>query len=83
VRANRAYHLIVSRDGPEPAFIADPARLDRIEVVSIDDGEVVLYWSVNARLASRLLKQLREDLVALDSEAFIDKWIGADAEDLF
>ena len=83
MRANRAYHLIVSRDGHEPAFMADPGRLDRIEVVSIDDGEVVLYWNVNARLASRLLKQLREDLVALDSEAFIDKWIGADAEDLF
>jgi hypothetical protein len=83
MRANRAYHLIVSRDGHEPAFMADPGRLDRIEVVSIDDGEVVLYWNVNARLASRLLKHLREDLVALDSEAFIDKWIGADAEDLF
>lgn len=83
MRANRAYHLIVSRDGREPAFLADPGRLDRIEVVSIDDGEVVLYWNVNARLASRLLRQLREDLVALDPEAFIDKWIGADAEDLF
>jgi hypothetical protein len=83
MKANRAYHLIVTRDGHEPAFMADPNRLDRIEVVSIDDGEVVLYWNVAPRLASRLLKQLREDLVALDAEAFIDKWIGADAEDLF
>jgi hypothetical protein len=83
MRANRAYHLIVSRAGLEPAFLADPHRHDRIEVVSIDDGEVVLYWNVNPKLASRLLKQLREDLVALDSEEFIDKWIGADAEDLF
>jgi hypothetical protein len=83
VRANRAYHLIVSREGREPAFLADPNRLDRIEVVSVDDGEVVLYWHVRAKLASRLLKELREDLVALDAEQFIDKWIGADAEDLF
>ena len=83
MRANRAYHLIVSRAGHEPAFLADPSRVDRIEVVSVDDGEVVLYWNVPAKLASRLLKQLREDLVALEAEAFIDKWIGADAEDLF
>ena len=83
MKANRAYQLIVTRDGHEPAFMADPRRLDRIEIVSIDDGEVVLYWNVAPRLASRLLKQLREDLVALDAEAFIDKWIGADAEDLF
>ena len=83
MRANRAYHLIVSREGHEPAFIADPNRFDRIEVVSVDDGEVILYWKVNAKLASRLLKQLREDLVALEAEEFIDKWIGADAEDLY
>jgi hypothetical protein len=83
MRANRAYHLIVSREGHEPAFLADPHRLDRIEVVSVDDGEVILYWKVHAKLASRLLKELREDLVALEADEFIDKWIGADAEDLF
>lgn len=83
MRANRAYELIVRRAGHEPAFLADPHRRDRIEVVSVDDGEVVLYWDVQAKLASRLLKQLREDLVGLDAEGFIDKWIGADAEDLF
>ena len=83
MRANRAYHLIVSREGLEPAFMADPARLDRIEIVSVDDGEVALYWDLNAKLAARLLKELRVDLVELEAEAFIDKWIGADAEDLF
>lgn len=83
MRANRAYHLIVSRAGHQPAFLADPSRVDRIEIVSVEDGEVVLYWNVPAKRASRLLKELREDLVALDAEAFIDKWIGADAEDLF
>jgi len=83
MRANRAYHLIVSREGLEPAFLADRERLDRIEIVSVDDGEVVLYWDLHAKLASRLLKELRVDLVALDAEQFIDKWVGADAEDLF
>lgn len=83
MRANRAYELIVSRAGFEPAFLADPNRLDRIEIVSVDDGEVVLYWALEPKVASRLLRQLREDLVGLDSEAFLDKWIGADAEDLF
>jgi len=83
MRANRAYELIVSRGGLEPAFLADPERLDRIELVSIDDGEVALYWDLNAKLASRLLKELRVDLVALDAEQFFDKWVGADAEDLF
>lgn len=82
MRANRAYHLIVSREGIEPAFLADRTRLDRIEVVSVDDGEVVLYWDLNAKLAARLLKELRLDLVELEAEEFIDKWIGADAEDL-
>jgi hypothetical protein len=83
MRANRAYELIVSREGLEPAFMADTSRRDRVEVVSVDDGEVVLYWALEPKLASRLLRELRQDLVALDSEAFLDKWIGADAEDLF
>jgi len=83
MRANRAYHLIVSRAGHEPAFLADAHRVDRVEVVSVADGEVVLYWQLPAKLAARLLRELREDLVALEAEAFIDKWIGADAEDLF
>ena len=83
MRANRAYQLIVSRESLEPAFMADAKRRDRVEIVSVDDGEVVLYWAVEPKLASRLLRELRQDLVALDSEAFLDKWIGADAEDLF
>jgi hypothetical protein len=83
MKANRAYHLIASREGLEPAFLATDDRLDRIEVVSIDDGEVLLFWEVPAKLASRLLKELRADLASLPAEEFIDKWVGADAEDLF
>lgn len=78
MKANRVFHLIVSRAGVQPAFLS-PRRLDRIELVSIDDGEVVLYWDLPARRASKLLKRLREDLVGLDAEEFIARWEGADA----
>jgi hypothetical protein len=80
MKANRAYELIVSRGGLEPAFLSDPNRTDRIEVVSIDDGEVMLYWDVNVKHASKLLRLLRADLASLDAEEFFDKWIDADAE---
>jgi hypothetical protein len=83
MKANRAYHLNVSREGLEPAFLATDDRHDLIEVVSIDDGEVVFFWKLPAKLASRLLKELRTDLASLQAEEFIDKWTGADAEDLF
>jgi hypothetical protein len=79
VRANRAYYLIVHRSH-QPRFLSDPGRLDRIEVVSVDDGEVVLYWNVPPKQASRLLKQLRSDLINLDAEEFFDTWVDADAE---
>jgi hypothetical protein len=80
MKANRAYELIVSRGGREPAFLADPERTDRIEVVSIDDGEVILYWNMGAKDAAKLLKLLRADLVSLEAEEFFDKWLDADAE---
>jgi hypothetical protein len=82
MKANRAYHLIVSREGFEPAFLADEGRLDRIEVISVDDGEVTFYWHLPPKRASRLLKELRADLASLEADDFFDKWVGADADDL-
>jgi len=79
VRANRAFRLIVARDGHQPAFLADPQRHDRIEVVSIDDGEILLYWSLPAKAATQLLRALRADLAAMDREQFIRAWADADA----
>ena len=79
MKANRLYHLIVSREGHQPSFMADRNRLDRIEVVSVDDGEVMLYWNLPPKQASRLLKQLRADLVGLEAEEFIARWEGADS----
>jgi hypothetical protein len=81
MKANRLYHLIVSREGREPAFLSDPNRTDRIEVVSVDDGEVILYWDVDPKQASKLVKLLRVDLASLDAEEFFDKWLDADADD--
>ena len=78
MRANRAYHLIVTRAGHQPAFMAGRHRVDRIEVVSIDDGEVVLYWELPVRQATKLLKSLRADLVGLEAEEFVAIWEGAD-----
>lgn len=78
MRANRAYHLIASREGPPLAAFAGEERRDRIELIAIDDGEVVLYWEVPVRIATRLLRELRADLAGLDADAFIDKWQAAD-----
>jgi hypothetical protein len=81
MKANRLYHLIVSREGREPRFLSDPNRTDRIEVVSVDDGEVILYWDVSPKQASKLLKLLRADLASLEADEFFDKWLDADAEE--
>jgi hypothetical protein len=80
LKANRAFDLIVSRGGLEPAFLANPERLDRVEVVSIADGEVVLYWNLPAKRAAKLIRSLREDLVALEAEEFIAAWGGGDQD---
>ncbi|MFL5863262.1 MAG: hypothetical protein ACJ780_21230 [Solirubrobacteraceae bacterium] len=78
MKANRVFHLIVARGGREPAFMADPRRLDRIEVVSIDDGELLLYWELPAKETNKLLRQLRADLAGLEAEEFMALWEGAD-----
>jgi hypothetical protein len=78
VRANRAFRLIVSRGGLKPLFLANRDRKDRVEVVSVDDGEVILLWDLPAREASRLLRELRADLAAMDAESFLRAWDGTD-----
>jgi hypothetical protein len=78
MKANREFHLIISRGGREPAFLADRSRTDRIEVVSVDDGELLLYWELPAKQAAKLLRQLRADLAGLEAEEFLAMWEGAD-----
>jgi hypothetical protein len=78
MKANRAYELIHRRGGPAPAVLADPARVDHVEVVEIDSGEVVLFWDLNPDAARRVMRQLREDLVQLEANEFMAAWQGAD-----
>jgi len=74
VRANRAYRLLVRRGGWMPAALADPARVDHVEVVEIDSGEVVLFWDCPPRDAARRTRALRADLAGLEAEDFIERW---------
>ena len=74
MRAVDAYRLIVTRGGRTPALLADPARVDHIEVVEIDSGEVALFWDRPPQAASKLARALRADLLALDHEEFMARW---------
>ena len=74
MKANRAYRLIVTREGRVPALLADAERVDHIEVVDIDDGEVVLFWDRPAHAASRMARALREELSRLEADEFIARW---------
>ncbi len=74
MRANRAYRLIVRRGGWLPAMLADPARIDHIEVVEVVSGEVVLFWDCPPQEAARRARALRTDLAGLQDEEFITHW---------
>ncbi|HEY2768714.1 MAG TPA: hypothetical protein VGI76_10670 [Solirubrobacteraceae bacterium] len=74
MRANRAYRLIVKRRGWAPALLADPSRVDHVEIVEIDGGEVVLFWDCPPLQASRRARELRADLAQLGAEEFIARW---------
>jgi hypothetical protein len=74
VKAGHAYRLIVTRGGRAPALLADAARVDHIEVVEIDSGEVVLFWDRSPQPASKLARQLREDLARMQAEDFMARW---------
>jgi hypothetical protein len=75
--ARRAYRLIVTRGGSGPAWLAGPDRVDHVEVVEVDSGEVVLFWDLPPVHAKRLVRALREDLGRLDADAFLAAWRNA------
>ena len=58
---------------------ADRRRTDRIEVVSVDDGELLLYWELPPKDATKLVRRLRADLAGLEAEEFLALWEDADA----
>lgn len=74
MRANRAYRLIVRRGGWMPAALADPSRVDHIEVVEVHGGEVVLFWDCPPHEAARRAKALRADLAQLKDTEFLARW---------
>jgi hypothetical protein len=74
MKANRAYRLIVTRAGHAPALLANAERVDHVEVVEIDGGEVVLFWDRPPHAASKLARALREELAQLEAEEFIARW---------
>jgi hypothetical protein len=74
VKAAQAYRLIVTRSGRAPALLADPTRIDHIEVVEIDSGEAVLFWDRTPHAASKLARAVREELVRLDADEFMARW---------
>jgi hypothetical protein len=72
VKASRAYQLIVRR-GP----MTRRHRKDRIEVVELESMEVVLFWELPRRHATRVARQIRVDLTQLEAEEFIAAWESA------
>lgn len=74
MRANRAYRLIVSRGSRRPAWLAGEERLDRVEVVAVEEGEVAFLWELPAKQASRLVRALRTDLAQMEAEEFGAAW---------
>jgi hypothetical protein len=78
VKAGGAYRLIVTRGGLTPALLADPARVDHVEVVEVDSGEAVLFWDLAPQEASRRARALREDLIELSAEEFMARWATVD-----
>ena len=79
MKANRAYELKVDRRGRVPALLASPDRLDSIEVVEIDSGEVVLFWDTAPSQTGRLARALKADLAQLSADQFMARWRRYDA----
>ena len=71
MRANRAYELKVHREG---RLFRPSERLEHVEVVDIDTGEVALFWDPRPRETGKLARALRADLAQMDAEAFMGKW---------
>ena len=78
MKANRAYELKVARRGRAPAAL-DPDRIDAIEVLEIDSGEIALFWDLRPEHTGRMARALRADLARLDADAFLAKWSRYDA----
>lgn len=78
MRANRAYRLIVTKGSRGLRRFASSDRIDNLEVVEIDGGEVVLFWDCTAQDAARMERALRADLAQMEADEFLDHWTAVD-----
>ena len=69
MRANRRYELIVTKGG-----LLDPERIDHVEILDIDTGEVALFWDLLPHQTGRMSRALRADLSQLEDDEFLEKW---------
>jgi hypothetical protein len=74
MRAGRAFEVKHVRGGVAPAVLAAPDRVDHVEIVEIDSGEVVLFWDTTPAQTGRLARALRADLAGLDADEFYARW---------
>jgi len=81
MRANRAYQLIVTKGARGLRRFAAPDRVDHLEVLEIDSGEVVLFWDCLAADAGRMERALRADLAQLEADEFLDRWTAVQGPD--
>jgi hypothetical protein len=80
MRARDAYRIVHRRGGRVPAALA-PDRMDQVEIVSLDDGEVALFWDLTAPHARRVLKLMRAELVQMEAREFFERWASFEGED--
>jgi len=80
MRASSAYEIKHVRGGVAPALLADPSRVDQVEVLELESGEVVLLWDLGAADARRVVRALREELLTLEAEQFIARCRALDAQ---
>lgn len=73
MKANRAYELSVRRGGRSPGLL-DPSRVDQVEVVELDSGEVALFWDTTPAQTGRLSRALKGDLAQLEADEFLARW---------
>jgi hypothetical protein len=71
MRANRAYELSVHHEG---GWFRSSGRLEHLEVIEIETGEVVLFWDTRPRDTGKLARALRGDLAQLEAAEFLAKW---------
>ncbi|CAB4913238.1 unannotated protein [freshwater metagenome] len=74
MRAKSAYRLIVTRTGSGSRLFGGGDAVAHVEIQSLDDLEVVLYWDVPGRSRRRLEEAIRADLETLTPDEFLARW---------